>query len=261
MAIVGGRVVVWCAAVLTAAVAAGDESKPYVFRGIEPGVTTSDVLVANERWGTPQKEEHNTDGSLRWQYQPQGYKQASCRFATTACNRSMRRCQTAWTSRRRPQPRVGDSGRGGKAERGGPHRRRLPQEWKPVVYSAGRVVLFIDPQRKRVPGARGVTRVPGRRLRRRLPIAADNTALSYHPGRVERSSAASREIIAGLAKVFPQQHISGHPVDEEIRGGRLASLSTSLIRRVCISLATTWCGRTGARSWPPASPGRFTPLL
>lgn len=215
----------WLGALLSAAAVRGDQSKAYVFRGVEPGKTTAEAVRADNRWGQPVKQEQADDGTARWQFQPRGYRQAVVTLSGD-------RVQTVdvylprgvSASEAAAALKLGipvEGARLSEAARVGP---AMPEAWEPVQYSAGRVLLYVDRRGREA-----------RALRSYAPEVLDTSAAVAAPGEsttskrgASRPSGAltslagqdpdSRLIVTTLVKILPQYHISRHPLDREIAG-------------------------------------------
>src|SRR3989304_8524179 len=125
--------------------AQSDETKAYLFRGAEPGATTSEVLRTDARWGAPQKEERSEDGSIWWIYQPQGYKQAIVTlYGGRVQTIDVFLPEGIGIDEAAAALKLGipmeDAGLSESARIGAP----MPEDWEPVVYSAGRGGVFVD---------------------------------------------------------------------------------------------------------------------
>jgi carboxyl-terminal processing protease len=202
---------------LASSVAAyGDQTKAYVFRGLEPGTTTADAVRSDGRWGQPANVEQADDGTLRWSYQPRGYR-------LVVVTLSGDRVQTvdvylpggvsatdAAAALKLGLPVEGADL--GAAARVGP---AVPETWEPVPYSAGRVVLFVDRHSNQ---ARAMRSYAPELLGTTAAVAApdESAAVSGPLKSLAGQDRDSRLIVATLVKILPQNHISRHPFDRAI---------------------------------------------
>ena len=204
--------------------ASAQESKAYVFRGVEPGVTTAAELFKNERWGKPAKRQLNKDGSIWLEYQIRGYR----KVGVLVRGPKVQTIDVTLPDGLQPDA-VGSALKLGKpasddalppTAMAGP---AIPQALEAVSYADRQVVLYVD-------GKTGNARQLRAYADRMLTVASAGSTSENPPAPDDDSEspaaatatglkgqdATSRQAVMASTKMLAKYHISRHPVDDEI---------------------------------------------
>ncbi len=208
------------------------ETKPFVFRGVEPGVTTESELLKNDRWGKPTKRETRNDGSAWLEFRVRGYKGigvlirgGKVQTIDVALPDGLKPAAVA-SALKLGEPAADDTLP--PAAMAGP---AIPSSYDTLSFADRRVALFVD----RESGDARLLRVFAENMNRQtvskpvlpdLPAPEGETPVAS--GALTGQNAANRQIVSAVTKLLPKYHLSRHPVDDEIARRTLKGFLTEL---------------------------------
>jgi carboxyl-terminal processing protease len=192
----------------------------FKFQGIEPGVSTEKDLLANKRWGKPVSREAKGDSSSWLTYQLRGYKNIGVLIRgdivqtidiplpdglTVEAVASAFKLGSA-TKDEIPPP----------AAIIGPP---LPQQWDRILYAPRRALLLVD----RDSGQARQLRVYADSIAQQSvlkPVLDEPPPTSGKTPQVQSSlkgpNAGHRQIVNAAVKLLEREHLSRHPLDDQI---------------------------------------------
>jgi carboxyl-terminal processing protease len=185
--------------------------RAFQFRGIEPEKTTERELLQHDKWRNPEGRTRQEDGSEHLEYRLRGYK----KIIVVIHGNVVQTIDVLLPDGVSPtavaqalelgQPRddeLTDAATAGTS---------IPDSWRGIRYSAGRVALFVDSSSQQ-PIAR-LMRVYASRI---LPPAKDAREVSQIKYTLNGQDDTSRRIVQAVIELFEERHFSHRKVNDEI---------------------------------------------
>ena len=185
--------------------------RAFRFRGIEPEKTTERELLQHSKWRSPEARTRQQDGSEHLEYRLRGYK----KIVVVVHGNVVQTIDVLLPDGVLPKavaqalelglPR--DDELTGAATAG----TAIPENWRGIGYSAGRVALFVDSTSQQ-PVAR-LMRVYASRI---LPPAKDAREVPQVKYTLNGQDDTSRRIVEAVIELFEERHFSHRKMNDEI---------------------------------------------
>jgi carboxyl-terminal processing protease len=182
------------------------DQQSFFFRNANAGQTTVAQLQEDDKWGKPVSREKLDDQSELLEFQVRGYKQIQVTTRADVVQTIDVRLPDGVAPDMVAQIfKLGDPREGGltAAAKLGP---TVPSAWKPQLYSAGRVLLFIDES-----GSRPIARQMRIYAAKMIPIAGKSEVLAHD--HLQGQDSQRRQITKAVVELLSQKHYHPHELD------------------------------------------------
>lgn len=186
-----------------------DDQQSFFFRNAEAGATTVAELEADEKWGKPAAREKRDNQTEILQYQVRGYKQ----IQVTTRKGVVQSIDVTLPDGVSPDAvaqifKLGEPREGGLSE-AAKIGMTVSSKWKPQLYQAGRVLLFIDDT-----GSQPVARLMRMYAASVIPVPAETAP--HLKDNLKGQDTRSRRIIKEVVDLLTQKHYHPHELDDAI---------------------------------------------